>query len=491
MESGEENKNLLRDLPPDVVSIQSGTRSKIRKITQCCPIKLENSCETPFCKKILHLLIISLSLLIAINCSTMFSPFFPNYAESDKSVEPEVVGNITGIMYFGIFAFCIVFGIFIKVLGPKFLYLSGYLTLGSSLFLFGLLNRTNTFWFIFYSFVLIIVMSYSMAAIYTASYSIGMALFPNNHNTVLSMVDTISGIGYITGPIVGGLIYDHLGWFWAYTINAVFVLFAFITAIFLLPVLKIEKIESENVKDYLNIFRLLPNINILSVVVVNMVVTIGWSYQYTSLGPFLERTYNSSSETIGYVFSVSNIGYTLLLPIIGIVSEKAFSRVFIWLSLPVLIISLILTPPLYYIFTDRYYVPRPSIKKTLLPLPHNLSKTNYLSATIIGHILVVVAFTLAYGPMYVDMKRNVPEKTRRKLSNLPEVLSSIRIATYFLATGLGRIIPGIIEQEYSFDDETLIFIFAAILAFVIFTPLSIVNLIFDIFKRKKLTLDML
>ena len=163
---------------------------------------------------------------------------------------------------------------------------------------------------------------------------------------------------------------------------------------------------------------------------------------------------------------------------------------FIWLSLPVLIISLILTPPLYYIFTDRYYVPRPSIKKTLLPLPHNLSKTNYLSATIIGHILVVVAFTLAYGPMYVDMKRNVPEKTKRKLSNLPEVLSSIRIATYFLATGLWRIIPGIIEQEYSFDDETLIFILAAILAFVIFTPLSIVNLILDICKRKKLTLEL-
>ena len=34
------------------------------------------------------------------------------------------------------------------------------------------------------------------------------------------------------------------------------VLFAFITAIFLLPVIKTRKIDSENVKDYLNLFRL-------------------------------------------------------------------------------------------------------------------------------------------------------------------------------------------------------------------------------------------
>ena len=490
----EESDKLVPDDASTIVSIKSITNSKVRTTTRyfqsSSPVKLANSARIPLFKRLIFLLVISFSCLAAINCSNMFFPFFSNFAESNKLVEPDVIGNIVGILYFGVFAFCIIFGIFIKRLGPKYLYFSGYLILSSALFLFGFIDRMNTTWFIVYSFILIIVMSYSLAAIYTASYSIGMALFPNNQNTVLAVIDTIAGVGYTTGPIFGGLIFDKFGWFWVYFANAIFVFVGCVISIFLLPFIKIEKVESESIMDYLNIFRLLPNINILSVMLVNMVITIGWSYQYTSFGPFLERTYNSSSETIGYVFAVPNISYTILLPILGILSERTVSRLFIWLSLPVLIIALILTPPLCYIFTDRPFVQRPGINTTLLPLSPSTSDTNYLSVTVIGQILIGAAYTLAYAPMYVDMKRNVSEKTKKKLSNLAEVLSSIRIGTYFLANGMGPIISGIIEENLSFDDETFIFILVACATFLIFTPLSIGNVIFVFLKRRKLSLDM-
>ena len=336
-----------------------------------------------------------------------------------------------------------------------------------------------------YSFVLTVAISVSLAAIYTSSYSLGMAMFPNNQNTVLAIIDTIAGLGYITGPIEGGLLYDKFGWSWVWIINSMLMLFCTLLSLAYLPLIKIDRVESESIKDYLNIFRLIPNINVLAVIIVNLVITISWSYQYTSLGPYLERTYNSTSETIGYVFSVPNVSYTILLPIIGIVSERFGTRFFVWLSMPVQLIALILTPPMYYIFPDRSHLVRETVNVSLFPLPENNMSVNYLGITFIGQFLLGVGYTLVFGAMYVDMENNVSDKLKKKLNNLPEILSSIRISSYFLANGMGPIVSGFLEPVFSFDDETLFFIFLIIITFICFTPLSIGNIIYSRFKRKK------
>ena len=473
-----------------ILSLSSLKQSRIRTKTRFFfKSTLVHIPSLPFWRRVLFLVLIAVSCTCTINCSTMFFPFFPIYAENVKKVSPVIIGNITGLMYFFVFIFCILFGVFIKLLGPKLLFFTGYLTLTVSLFLFGFLDRVDTFWFVFYSFALTLTISVSLAAIYTSSYSLGMAMFPANQNTVLAIIDTIGGIGYILGPIEGGLLFDRLGWSWTWVINAIVILVCTLFSLFYLPLIDIDRVESESIKDYLNIFRLIPNINVLAVIIVNLVITISWSYQYTSLGPFLERTYNSSSETIGYVFSIPNVSYTLLLPIIGIISEKCGARFFIWLSMPVQVLSLVLTPPLHYIFTDRAYSVRDTVNVSLFPIPGNSRGVNYIAVTFIGQFLIGVGYTLAFGAMYVDMECHTSDKLKKKLGNLPEILSSIRISTYFLANGLGPIMSGLLEPVISFDDETLVFIFVVILTFLLFTPLSIWNFIYLRHKRKKKRID--
>ena len=469
-----------------IVSVSSLTQSRLRTKTRFFfKATLVKMSSLPFWIRVLYLFLISISCTFTINCSTMFFPFYPNYAEDFKNVSPFIIGNITGLLYFVVFIFCILFGIFIKTLGPKFLFFTGYLVLSVSLFLYGFLDRVDTFWFIFYSYILTVTMSIGLAAIYTSSYSLGMALFPKNQNTVLAIIDTIGGIGYIIGPIEGGLLYANFGWSWTWIINSILMLVCTIFSLIYLPLIKIDKVESESLKDYLNIFRIIPNINVLAVIFVNLVITICWSYQYTSLGPFLERTYNSTSETIGYVFSVPNISYTVLLPIIGIVSERIGARFFIWLSLPVQLIALILTPPMYYLFPNRFHFPRDTVNISLFSLPESTNTTSYIGVTFIGQFLIGVGYTLTFGAMYVDMENNLSKKLKKKLNNLPEILSSVRISSYFLANGMGPIVSGILEPVLSFDDETMIFIFLIIATFLFFTPLSIWNIIYSQIKRKK------
>ena len=133
-----------------IVSISSLTESKVKTITRFFfKSTLVHIPNLPFWKRALYLLFISLSCTFTINCSTMFFPFYPNYAEDFKNVSPIVIGNITGLLYFVVFVFCILFGIFIKTLGPKFLFFTGYLSLTVSLFLYGFIDRVDTFWFVF------------------------------------------------------------------------------------------------------------------------------------------------------------------------------------------------------------------------------------------------------------------------------------------------------------------------------------------------------
>ena len=169
--------------------------------------------------------------------------------------------------------------------------------------------------------------------------------------------------------------------------------------------------------------------------------------------------------------STPNISYTILLPIIGIASEKVGGRFLILLSLPFPILARILTPPLYYIFQDRAHRPRASVNSSISPLPvPSYPGRDYSGVTYLGQALLGIEYTLAYGAMYVDMDRKRPARLKQKLGNLPEILSSVRVSSYFLANGLGPIFSGYLESVLSFDDQTVIFIFILIASFLLFTP---------------------
>ena len=484
MEVETELKNLLTETDDESVSDTLEETVSHIPIDSTTVVKAVDSSSLPFWKRALFLFIISITLGVSIHCTNILLPFYPIYSEDVKSVSPRIVGAVFGTLSFLVFFFSIIFGMFIDLFGPKFLYFSGNLVVTGTLFLFGFIDKMSPFWFDLYSFLFIVNFSYGLAAVSISSYSICMFLFPRNHNTVLALIDSISGVGFITGPIVGGLLYGNTSWLSTFSINTAIMLLCTVASLLLLFFLKLDSVQGESLTNYLNIFRLLPNPNIIAVIIVNIVLTLSWSYQYTSLGPFLERTYNSSTSTIGYALSTPNISYILLLPIIGVISERFGSRFFIWISIPIQICALILTPPLYYIFLDRAFVTRESvnINASLIPVHENNVHNNYIFVTFIGQVLVGTGYTLAYGPMYVDMKQHISEELRTKLVNLPEILSSIRMATFFLANGLGPMSSGFIESGLSFDDETFIFILILMATFVFFTILSFANFMF---KRRK------
>ena len=136
--------------PPrdSIVSIstisETRARSATRIISRSILVHVSDSTTAPFWKRALLLSVISLNCIAPVHCSSFFFPFFPIVAEDDKLVSPSLVGNLFGVLYFLVFFFCLLFGVFIKVLGPKFLYFTGFLVMAVVMFLFAFLDRTTT-----------------------------------------------------------------------------------------------------------------------------------------------------------------------------------------------------------------------------------------------------------------------------------------------------------------------------------------------------------
>ena len=134
-------------------------------------------------------------------------------------------------------------GRYLTTIGPRFLYIAGILLGASCTMLFGALQWCP--WgevFFWTALVCRLVEAAGCSMCQTASYSIVANEFPDRMATVIGLLESVAGIGFMLGPTVGGALYDLDGFYLPFvSVGALFFISGLVTWVTLPKTLPVEE----------------------------------------------------------------------------------------------------------------------------------------------------------------------------------------------------------------------------------------------------------
>nr|CAD7204864.1 unnamed protein product [Timema douglasi] len=156
-------------------------------------------------------------------CISLQAPFYPPelvlhglsmFQAESKGATATEYGFVFGVFELVSFICSPLIGKYVNVIGPKFLLKSGLFVAGICSMLFGFLHFAEGHAeFIGLSFAIRIVESVGASAATTAAFSITAAVFPDCVATTFvssnrATLEVFYGLGYIVGPMIGGLLFS-------------------------------------------------------------------------------------------------------------------------------------------------------------------------------------------------------------------------------------------------------------------------------------------
>ncbi|WAR19817.1 S18B1-like protein [Mya arenaria] len=275
--------------------------------------------------QIIILAMAAVSDLLVFMSISIIAPFFPEEALA-KGVSDTLSGWIFGTSPFVQFLVAPFIGKLMPHTGLKFMYLAGVFLFSGCTILFGLLEYVPTDngsgVFITLAFCLQAVRSVGSASTSTASFTLLLTHFPDNVSMAFGFCEVFVGLGLVSGPGLGGLLYGAGGFVLPFfTIGALALLCLPVIAC-VAPFPKHEGSISKDVKQSQGSYtQIVCNANgiIISLTIISS--TVMWSILDPTLEPFL-RKFHLSPEIVGVLFLVMAAVYAASSPLWGWLSDK-------------------------------------------------------------------------------------------------------------------------------------------------------------------------
>lgn len=162
------------------------------------------------------LICLAMNSLLATICISLMMPFFsPETLRKfpGGGVEKSVaIGFIFGLATYVEFLAGPLIAKDLHNAGSKFVLVLSSCTIAGMIFLFGFVNRINT-WTSYLALCLSIrfVQGVSTAGYFVSSTSISIGAFPEATGTIIGAFRACNGLGYALGPLFGGFLFDHGG----------------------------------------------------------------------------------------------------------------------------------------------------------------------------------------------------------------------------------------------------------------------------------------
>uniref|UniRef100_A0A0N4Z7M3 MFS domain-containing protein n=1 Tax=Parastrongyloides trichosuri TaxID=131310 RepID=A0A0N4Z7M3_PARTI len=163
-------------------------------------------------KQWIVLIVLIVTNIVSPMAFACISPFFVTVAESKGMTITEngIVFAVFDLLGFLLSPFV---GKMITKFGIKAIFTSGIAFLSLGTLIFSLTNSiTSGTWFFISTLILRIIQSIGNAMILTTTYAIAANDFPDSMSSVLGLVETGAGIGYTSGSVLGGFLYQYLGY---------------------------------------------------------------------------------------------------------------------------------------------------------------------------------------------------------------------------------------------------------------------------------------
>lgn len=279
-----------------------------------------------------NLIIFSLVELIGGFTFSLLSPFYTKEATA-KGLTVTQTGMVYGSVFITTIIFSPIFGKYIKCIGSRNLFLYGTFVAGATNILFGFLEWVNhPTAFLVLSFATRVVSAIGESAFFCSVYPLATAAAPLEYrSTVLSVMETMFGLGMMVGPFIGGVLYEIDGFYFPFVLcGGALVLCTFIAACLLSVEDSFNPSDENEERTPFRKLLKMPCIIMCCLVLVISETSVTW--YLPSLQPFLEDNFHLSTVATGAMFMVEGATYAAFSPLWGFLLDKYVSPHFalIW-----------------------------------------------------------------------------------------------------------------------------------------------------------------
>ncbi|XP_066287002.1 MFS-type transporter SLC18B1-like isoform X2 [Branchiostoma lanceolatum] len=346
--------------------------------TESCKTDEGFSCGKLSKRQILSFLCVGFLNFAGMSCEAIIAPFFPIEALR-RGASQTTVGFVFGCFSAVQFLGGLVFGKFITTVGSRFVLIGGTFVAGSCSLLFGFLEYMEGATFIAFCFAIRTMEALGVSAQMTAATTILTHEFPNNVAKVMGVLEIFSGLGMMTAPPIGGVLYN-LGGFKLpfFTVGGMMLCCCAVLAV-LVPT-QVDEQEEGKVVSLLSLLKI-PTVIMACGVTVVLFCTV--QYLYPVFQPYVTKEFNVTPAQVGLYFLLFASVYAVCAPVWGwLADKKKYVRIMMILGLLVLSAGALLIGP-SPLLTDYL---------TLLP------KTMWMN--IIGMVVLALSVGLVSAPLF-------------------------------------------------------------------------------------------
>ncbi|XP_001627861.2 MFS-type transporter SLC18B1 isoform X2 [Nematostella vectensis] len=265
------------------------------------------------------LILVSLCFVYFSSCASfsILSPFFPNEA-AIKGADSASIGIIFGVYSLVTFLMSPLMGIWLPKVGPRFMITSGLFLMGGAETLFGFVaDMPNGSVFIVFCILLRIVSALGGSMADVAIFAIVAGEFPNSIGAVTGSMEVFSGLGFMAGPPLGGVLFTAGGFRLPFIVMGASILLSLPLVMFVLPMPR-ETTSRESKGSLLKVMKI-PGIIMLGSCIILSGVVLG--FLDPTLAPHL-KPFKLNPTQIGLMFLLMGAVYAISSPIVGWIGDK-------------------------------------------------------------------------------------------------------------------------------------------------------------------------
>ncbi|CAD8147875.1 unnamed protein product [Paramecium octaurelia] len=354
---------------------------------------------------------------------SVIAPFYPPLAKEKAHVSVSTIGYIFGLNPIGAFFFSLVMGKKMSHWGRRRCMLLGLVIQSAVVVAFGLLDfmTFNKELFVTVSCVTRFLQGASRAAYSSISFAYIPILWPDSIQKKISILETLTGLGLMSGPFIGAALDALFGYQMIfYVLGGIFFLALIPTAIFL-P----EDDHSINKKPQLNSKRVIRNRQIWSLGLLLTMMSAGTTF----INPIFSihmKCYNMEEDVASLLLGWLTISYIICINIVPKLLQCIDKKVILTFGLFCSCIGDLIIAPLG-IFPNKWFM-------TMIGLPF---------------IGVANAFcVLPAIPQFIDYLNQLFNSDPSLRLPISDLSSGLFISFYSLGTFVGPVIGGIVYDAF-------------------------------------------
>lgn len=386
-------------------------------------------------KKTLVLVCMAINTLLLNMCLSVVGPVFPIEV---KKIFPRhdttagfAIGMVFSVATISDFISAPFVGRDVPNLGAKRMFGLGSFLVSGLMILFSFVSELHDWdYFLGYCYTLRICQGVGTAMVFVSSFALLAGTFPEKVASVSGMLEVFTGMGFMIGPAIGGVLYEYGGFKAPFLFMGILLMVGTIVVQFLLPDEGSSHVENATFP----LSKIICQPRAFLMLVVTFWTSAALAFFDPTLGPVLHFGFHLSASKVGACFLVSPGIYMLLAPLVGHVADKYIRKPLMPFGCFVAALGYELLGP------NTLFGVKPS-----------------LAMVLVGLGLTGMGVAFAFIPVSADILHTMRQRGYENSQELHGAIGGLLASSFSLGLTVGPVIGGTLSGSFNFGDASALF----------------------------------